>query len=521
MGFTIEDMMLVSQNHYRMKMEAGQGGWSNSISWLLMVEDTTILKNFTGKELAVTTGLGFSKYPGDDKKRGRADEEKLLELVQELTRRHASGLIINTGYYIVDIPGSVLTWCNDNDLPLLIVPWDVFLADMMKDLSIRVFLQGSTDEQISSALIAAMEDPENQSAYRKELLPYFDLDGTFQVALVDVEVPVDMSSIAIPGPTKSDTSGDAIGNASGNAIGNASGNAMGNAPGDAMGNVMGNASGNAMGNASGNAMGNASGNAMGNASGNDVTNAWEHGNALYDHITLDRMDTVERKRIGYRLQLALTNLTHNGHFFYYDSYFVVVMNAVKEKTAEKLMSDFKKRAAKRLPDLPITIAMGSQVTDIARLRNSYLRARAAMRRAQSIARMDEGTFGGNGTHAYGRDGAIITQGHTDYPGVTTFDRMGIARMLYMVSDQALLDEMGPQLLAPLLEYDKTHKSDLTRTLELYLRYDQSIQAVAADMYIHRNTILYRIKKIKQLLGCELATQEERLPYEIACMILHM
>ena len=59
MGFTIEDMLLVSQPRYRMRLEAGNEGWSNSINFLLMLEDVTIIRNFRGKELAVTTGLGF------------------------------------------------------------------------------------------------------------------------------------------------------------------------------------------------------------------------------------------------------------------------------------------------------------------------------------------------------------------------------------------------------------------------------------------------------------------------------
>ena len=59
MGFTIEDMLVVSQDRYKMKMEAGSAGWSNSISWLLVLEDLTIIYNFSGKELVITTGLGF------------------------------------------------------------------------------------------------------------------------------------------------------------------------------------------------------------------------------------------------------------------------------------------------------------------------------------------------------------------------------------------------------------------------------------------------------------------------------
>lgn len=59
MGFTIQDMMISSEERYRMKYLAGKNGWSNSISWVHLVEDTTIIRHFWGKELAVTTGLGF------------------------------------------------------------------------------------------------------------------------------------------------------------------------------------------------------------------------------------------------------------------------------------------------------------------------------------------------------------------------------------------------------------------------------------------------------------------------------
>ena len=62
MGFTIEDMNLMAKDRYHMEFIAGKRGWSNSISWVLMMEDTAIIRNFAGKELAVTTGLGFDTY---------------------------------------------------------------------------------------------------------------------------------------------------------------------------------------------------------------------------------------------------------------------------------------------------------------------------------------------------------------------------------------------------------------------------------------------------------------------------
>ena len=156
MSFTIEDMMLTSEKRYEMKFLAGKNGWANSISWVHLLEDTTIIQNFWGKEVAVTTGLGFP------------EKEDWMRLARKLNRYHASGLIINVGQYIREIPEELIAYCDENDLPLLTVPWEVRLSDMIKDFSIRVFVQDNTDEQIATALIAAIETPDNQTAYRRE-----------------------------------------------------------------------------------------------------------------------------------------------------------------------------------------------------------------------------------------------------------------------------------------------------------------------------------------------------------------
>ena len=41
--------------------------------------------------------------------------------------------IINTGFYIMDIPHEALRFCDANDFPLLTVPWEIYLADMIKE----------------------------------------------------------------------------------------------------------------------------------------------------------------------------------------------------------------------------------------------------------------------------------------------------------------------------------------------------------------------------------------------------
>lgn len=383
MGFTIQDMMITSEERYRMKFLAGKDGWSNSISWVHLIEDTKIIQNFWGKELAVTTGLGFPT------------EEAMMELAGHLVKRHAAGLIINTGYYIEELPGSLLAYCDDNHLPLLTVPWEIHLADMMKDFSIRIFVQGSTDEEVVSALIAAVEQPDNQEAYRKKLLPYFDVDGTFQVMLIASE-------------------------------------------------------------------------------------------------GLDSMDTVDRRKLSYRLQMYLEQITHNGSFFYYNSYFVLVVNALNEELVTSLGEGMLKRARKRMPDRQIYVGVGSQVTDIENLSVSYRRAEAAAKMAM-------------------RTKTSLLQ----------FEEMGMYRLLYSCTDTDLLTQIRRETLSVLEEHDRLHNSNYVETLRCYLEFDGSIQAMAQSMFTHRNTIIYRMNNIKKLLGTELATPAERLPYQIAFYIRGM
>ena len=383
MGFTVEDMMTVSRERYRMELIAGRGGWSNSISWLLMLEDLTITQNFTGKELAVTTGLGFRT------------KDKLLELAKVLVGAGASGLIVNTGMYIHEIPPQVAAYCDENDLPLLTVPWDVVLADMIKDLTVRIFLQGYTDEQISVAMIHAIEDPEGRDQYVHHLLPYFDVDGTFQVILLTTD-------------------------------------------------------------------------------------------------GLDKMDTVERRRLSYRMHLYLSNLTHNGHFFYYASAFVIVINAVQEEVVREILAHFQRNLKMRMPGRKVSIGVSGEILDITRLHIAYHRAAAALRMA-----LDSGKE------------------------LVWFPEMGLYKLLYSISDKDLLRSFCQETLAPLMEYDSTHNASYVETLELYLKYDGSVQAVSEAMFTHRNTILYRMNNIRKLLNVPLDTQEQKLTCQIACLIRHM
>ena len=55
----------------------------------------------------------------------------------------------------------------------------------------------------------------------------------------------------------------------------------------------------------------------------------------------------------------------------------------------------------------------------------------------------------------------------------------------------------------LIEYDKCNNSDMLDTLRIYLEAYRNISKTANTLVIHRNTLLYRITKIEEILGRDL------------------
>lgn len=67
-------------------------------------------------------------------------------------------------------------------------------------------------------------------------------------------------------------------------------------------------------------------------------------------------------------------------------------------------------------------------------------------------------------------------------------------------------------LQPLTEADKVLKSEYVITLQRYLENNNSLIKTAEAMFIHRNTLVNRMKKIDSLLGIDINKNEPRNEY---------
>ena len=82
------------------------------------------------------------------------------------------------------------------------------------------------------------------------------------------------------------------------------------------------------------------------------------------------------------------------------------------------------------------------------------------------------------------------------------DSLNIDAYLFPMLQNPFLVYRCRQDWAKLSTYDSENHASLAETAEIYVAKDLDVAATAAAMYQHTNTIRYRLKKIRNLIGCD-------------------
>ncbi len=105
--------------------------------------------------------------------------------------------------------------------------------------------------------------------------------------------------------------------------------------------------------------------------------------------------------------------------------------------------------------------------------------------------------------------------------IHSFARLGIYRLLFYLDGQTELTAFYQEMLGPLLDYDARHDGTYIKTLECYFQYNGNLSQTARTMHFHRNSLIYRLERIEEILGRSLEDAELRLSLQIALKIHHL
>jgi sugar diacid utilization regulator len=112
--------------------------------------------------------------------------------------------------------------------------------------------------------------------------------------------------------------------------------------------------------------------------------------------------------------------------------------------------------------------------------------------------------------------ALAVRRHSaDQIGVTTFEQLGFYRILASEESHREVGVFIQEWLGPLIDYDTTHHYDLVNTLWQYYECGGNYDATAHALLIHRSTLRYRLRRIRELTGHDLGAADTRLNLHIA------
>ncbi len=99
--------------------------------------------------------------------------------------------------------------------------------------------------------------------------------------------------------------------------------------------------------------------------------------------------------------------------------------------------------------------------------------------------------------------------------VVEFGSLGVYQLLGQLEDIPTVREFTEHVIGPLVAYDKQHRSSLVQTMDSYFAHHGNISQTAEALFIHRNTLLYRLERIQELTDHDLNQSNMRLALHLA------
>ena len=99
--------------------------------------------------------------------------------------------------------------------------------------------------------------------------------------------------------------------------------------------------------------------------------------------------------------------------------------------------------------------------------------------------------------------------------VTLFDDLGIYKILATAGDTSAMERFVTEWLGSLIDYDAEHGTPLVLTLSEYLDCGGSYDASARALSVHRSTLKYRLRRIRQVSGHDLGVPDVQFNLQVA------
>lgn len=357
------------------------------VSWVHMIETKEASSFLEGDEIAFTTGIGLN------------NGLSLLELVECVWEHKASGIVINIGPFIEEVPSEVIAFGNAHHFPIFVIPWKIHIAEMMRIFCFAITKSTQKNLEIAAAFKNAIFFPKQEELYVVPLSQReFNVDWTYCVCVIKLAAA-----------------------------------------------------------------------------------------QTQNEKTLENLSE--------KLDLLLCHQFKHYALFTHHTEILLVLGNYEETEIHHIVDYITQHITLLLPpNTTPTLGVGKMTKSIRCLYKSY-------HQAISIQHLQE-------------KGKIKKS-------LIYYTDMGIYKLLMAIEDKEILRDYYEKTLHPLLAYDKQKNSDLTNVLRTYLDHNGSVKETADELYVHRNTVDYKLGKIEELLQIDLSDLNTRLQLNVGFMLQDM
>ena len=135
-----------------------------------------------------------------------------------------------------------------------------------------------------------------------------------------------------------------------------------------------------------------------------------------------------------------------------------------------------------------------------------------------VGAIRDGIAGIRRSHAEARQ-ALLLGRRMHGPGhLTLFGDLGVYRLIFAAEGLPELTDLYTQTLGTLLAYDRQNNAGLVGTLDAFFAGNGSPKEAAERLGVHRNTVLYRLDRIRDITGYDLDDAGLRMRLHLALHI---
>jgi purine catabolism regulator len=99
--------------------------------------------------------------------------------------------------------------------------------------------------------------------------------------------------------------------------------------------------------------------------------------------------------------------------------------------------------------------------------------------------------------------------------VASWRDLGAFTLLLSLQDDDALRLYCESVLGPIEDGDAEYGGELLRSLEAFIEHNGQWERAAREVYCHRHTLRYRMRKVEELTGRDLSRAHDRIEFWLA------